>query len=61
MFKFINWYCLQKDISEKDFELTKVSGYKLFLVVYAIKHSKKNVNDQHSSISRVFAGGCKIF
>jgi hypothetical protein len=47
---------LIQDISEKDFELTK-NGFKLFLVVYAIKHIKSNVIDKHASISRVFAGG----
>lgn len=44
------------DISEKDFELTK-SGFKLFLIVYAIRHVKPSSSDRHASISRCFAGG----
>lgn len=44
------------DMSEKDFELTK-NGYKLFLVVYAIRHTKPSATDRHASISRCFAGG----
>lgn len=44
------------DISEKDFELTK-AGYKLFLVVYAIRNVKASNSDRHASISRCFAGG----
>ena len=49
-------YVIFCDISEKDFELTK-SGYKLFLVAYAIKHTKTSSDDLHSSISQRFAGG----
>ena len=47
---------LIKDISEKDFELTK-NGYKLYLIVYAIKHNKFNPSDRLASISQIFAGG----
>jgi hypothetical protein len=52
-------FALFCDISEKDFELTKTpsGGFRLFLVVYAIRHSKKHPTDQHASISRIFAGG----
>ena len=52
----IGKYALFCDISEKDFELTKC-GYKLFLVVYAVKNLKQNILDRHASISRIFAGG----
>lgn len=45
-----------KDLSEKDFDMTK-SGYKLLLVVYAVKNIKQNNMDRHSSISKIFAGG----
>ena len=45
-----------KDISEKDFELTRC-GYKLYLVVYAIKNLKQSLTDKHASFSRIFAGG----
>lgn len=51
-----NKFALFCDISEKDFELTK-NGYKLFLVVYAVKHLKHSTSDRQASISKMFAGG----
>jgi hypothetical protein len=49
-----------KDLSKKDFEQTK-NGFRLFLIVYAVRHSKTNPIDRHASISRLFAGGSKSF
>ena len=50
-------FALFCDISEKDFESAKTGGYKLFLVVYAIRNIKVVPLDRHSSLSTIFAGG----